>query len=401
MQKYRYIILGAGPAGLGFAHMLKDLGMQSFLVVEKEAVAGGLCRSEEVDGAPLDIGGGHFLDLKRPEVLKLLFRFMKRSEWTKFKRISKINLRGTLVDYPLEANLWQLSLDDQLDFIESIAQAGCVNQLPMPDSFEEWISWKLGKRIAEEYMLPYNRKLWSADLNELGTYWLHKLPDVSFRKTLKSCIEKKASASFPAHQYFLYPRNFGYGEVWKRMGAALKDKLITNTPVTSIDIASRTVNGCFKADRIITTIPWTSWLHIADVPREIRSHITKLQYASIDIEYHAENHSCRAHWLYEPDESLPYHRMLFRNMFCRGSRGHWTETNSSRAVARIPWRYRNEYAYPLNTRKKPEAIMKIIRWAEKKQIFGLGRWGTWEHINSDDAVSAGMEAAMRLCRKEN
>ena len=147
MQKYRYIILGAGPAGLGFAHMLKDLGMQSFLVVEKEAVAGGLCRSEEVDGAPLDIGGGHFLDLKRPEVLKLLFRFMKRSEWTRFKRISKINLRGTLIDYPLEANLWQLSLDDQLDFIESIAQAGCVNQLPMPKSFEEWISWKLGKRI--------------------------------------------------------------------------------------------------------------------------------------------------------------------------------------------------------------------------------------------------------------
>ncbi len=46
-----------------------------------------------------------------------------------------------------------------------------------------WIRWKLGERIAEEYMLPYNRKIWSVDLDSLGTYWLYKLSDVSFRKT--------------------------------------------------------------------------------------------------------------------------------------------------------------------------------------------------------------------------
>ena len=64
MNNMKYLILGAGPAGLTFARMLKDRGENSFVVLEKEAEAGGLCRSTEVDGSPFDIGGGHFLDVK-------------------------------------------------------------------------------------------------------------------------------------------------------------------------------------------------------------------------------------------------------------------------------------------------------------------------------------------------
>lgn len=56
----KYLILGAGPAGLTFANQLKQLGETSFLVVEKEKNAGGLCRSTIVDEKPFDIGGGAF-----------------------------------------------------------------------------------------------------------------------------------------------------------------------------------------------------------------------------------------------------------------------------------------------------------------------------------------------------
>ena len=45
MEKVKYLILGAGPAGLTFANRLKQSGEDSFLVVEKETEAGGLCRS--------------------------------------------------------------------------------------------------------------------------------------------------------------------------------------------------------------------------------------------------------------------------------------------------------------------------------------------------------------------
>ena len=66
MEKVKYLILGAGPAGLTFANRLKELSEDSFLVLEKEQEAGGLCRSVMVDGSPFDIGGGHFLDVRIP-----------------------------------------------------------------------------------------------------------------------------------------------------------------------------------------------------------------------------------------------------------------------------------------------------------------------------------------------
>ena len=69
-------MLGAGPAGLTFANKLLQTGEDSFIVIEKETEAGGLCRSIKVDGSPFDIGGGHFLDVRRPHVNEFLFRFM-------------------------------------------------------------------------------------------------------------------------------------------------------------------------------------------------------------------------------------------------------------------------------------------------------------------------------------
>ena len=80
MEHVKYLILGAGPAGLTFARRLLDKGETSFLVLEKENCAGGLCRSINVDGAPFDIGGGHFLDIRRPKVNDFLFQFMPKEE---------------------------------------------------------------------------------------------------------------------------------------------------------------------------------------------------------------------------------------------------------------------------------------------------------------------------------
>jgi len=396
MRNYKYVILGAGPTGLSVAHTLRRLGEDSFLLLEQESVPGGLCRSENVDKKPLDIGGGHFLDVKQADVLDFLFRFMPRSEWQEYTRISRINLRGKEIDYPLEANLWQLPITDRLDFLESIARAGCVSGSPAPKAFDEWITWKLGDRIAEEYMLPYNRKIWSTDLNELSTYWLYKLPDVSFRETLQSCLEGKPTGTLPAHGTFLYPKKYGYGEVWRRMGETLGEKMLISTPVTSIDIENRIINDEFCAKKIISTIPWTVWPKVANVPESIKSRISRLRYVSIDVDYHPENLTSNAHWIYEPDERLAYHRILCRNNFCRGSRGYWTETNAKRAAVQDGFHYRKEYAYPLNTKDKPEAIVDILFWAEQNHILGLGRWGTWEHMNSDVAVAAGIAAAEQI-----
>jgi protoporphyrinogen oxidase len=398
MNSKRFVILGAGPSGLAIAHALADRGVprDEVVVLEKEGTPGGLCRSLTVDGAPLDIGGGHFLDMRRREVLEFVFRFMPRDEWQQFDRVSKIRIRGCEIDHPLEANLWQLPVEVQADFLESIAQAGCVRGEPMPESFAAWIRWKLGERIAEEYMLPYNRKIWSMDPDLLGTYWLHKLPNVSFRETLLSCLQGKPHGALPAHGTFLYPRCFGYGELWRRMGEALGEGLVTGCGVTSLDIASRTVNGRWRAETIVSTIPWTLWPQWSALPAELAAAIGVLRNAPIDVDYHAETLDSDSHWTYEPDESVPHHRYLLRANFAAGARGYWTETNANRSKPTSSVRFHNEFAYPVNTLGKPEAVEKILAWGKSNRIFGLGRWGRWEHMNSDVAVAEALQMAATL-----
>lgn len=398
IKNYKYLILGAGPSGLTLANALVMAGTprSEICVIEKRSVAGGLCRSEVVDGAPLDIGGGHFLDVKRKEVLDFVFLFMPREEWGLYDRVSKIRIRGMEVDHPLEANLWQFPSEVQADYLESIAQAGCVRGEKMPESFAAWINWKLGERIAQEYMLPYNRKIWSMDPDQLGTYWLYKLPNVSFRETLLSCLEGKPLGSLPAHGTFLYPKEFGYGEVWRRMGEALGDSLVTNCAVEQIDLATRTVNGRWRADTIVSTIPWTLWNGYCKLPKEISGAIGSLKNASIDVDYHPETLKSRAHWVYEPDESISYHRLLLRSNFVPGARGYWTEANAARSPQSDVVRFHNEFAYPINSLGKPEAVEKIIAWGRSNNIVGLGRWGRWEHMNSDIAVAEALQMASEL-----
>jgi protoporphyrinogen oxidase len=396
MRHVRFCILGAGPSGLAFATALARAGCDSFVVLEKEPEAGGLCRSAMVDGAPLDVGGGHFLDLRRRPVLDHLFRYLPEEEWQAFDRVAKIRLRGVEVDHPLEGNLWQLPLAAQVDFLESIAQAGCVRGAAEPNVFEDWVPWKLGERIAEEYMLPYNRKIWSMPLSSLGNGWLHKLPAVSFRETLQSCLERSAGGNLPAHGRFLYPRKTGYGEVWRRMGASLGDRLVCGYSLQSIDIARRTIDGAIQADTIVSTIPWPIWCTVAVLPEPIRAAIDGLEHTSIVVDYQPENLPSPAHWIYEPDESLPHHRQLLRHNFVAGSRGHWTETNARRARPVSSPRFVNDYAYPVATAKRDKAIATLLAWSRANGIVGLGRWGTWEHINSDVAVEAGLACAREL-----
>ena len=140
MNRVKYLILGAGPAGLTLANRLKEMGEDSFFVLEKEEEAGGLCRSTMVDGTPFDIGGGHFLDVRRPKVNEFLFQFMPESEWNIFDRDSRIVVKGEEIGHPMEANIWQMSVDRQVEYLISISQAGCNRNEPMPTAFTEWIN---------------------------------------------------------------------------------------------------------------------------------------------------------------------------------------------------------------------------------------------------------------------
>ncbi len=409
MEKVKYLILGAGPSGLTFANQLKRNGIDSFLVVEMEQEAGGLCRSVMVDGAPLDIGGGHFLDVRKKHVNDFLFQFMPQEEWDIYERDSRIVVNGNVINSPIEANIWQMKLDDQVAYLKSIAVAGCNLQQEKPEKFTEWIYWKLGEKIAKDYMIPYNQKMFGADLELLGTYWLEKLPDVSFEETLRSCLAHQAYGKQPAHAKFYYPKQYGYGELWLRMADNVKEHMIYGKKAYSIDCHTKIVkassdNGdqeTFQAEKIITTIPWTSFEEIVGMPEELLQGIRMLRYSSIQVEYFPEKIDSEAHWIYFPAAELPYHRILVRHNFCPNSKGYWTETNKERIADRSGknhFCHMNEYAYPLNTIDKPQFMEKLLGWSVACGIYGLGRWGEHQHYNSDVVVEKSLLLSKELLR---
>ena len=395
-----YLVLGGGVSGLSFAARLKQSGINDVIVLEKENEVGGLCRSMNIDGSPLDIGGGHFLDMRNSRVLEFLFQFMDLGKWNKFSRISKIDSPYMTIDYPYEANIWQFPIDVQVEYLKSIASAGCNTGQKMPEKFSSWIEWKLGRKIAEDYMLPYNKKIFSMDLDELGSYWLYKLPDVSFEDTLRSCLEHEPAGRLPAHGEFYYPKNHGYGELWLSIGRYLGDSVKTGVTIEQVDFENKTVNGEFRANKIINTVPWHELSGNSDMPASIAVLVSDLRYSGIDVDYHSKSLESDAQWIYVPDIETPHHRKLLRSNFLPGSRGYWTETNSLRNVGNSEFRHTNKYAYPVNTINKPAQIKNVLDWAAVKGVYGLGRWGEWEHMNSDVAVARAIDLAISMINGE-
>lgn len=398
METFDYLILGGGPAGLTFANLLREkLPQVSFLVLEKEEEAGGLCRSKDVDGAALDIAGGHFLDVRRPEVNRFLFTFMPREEWNLFDRDSRIDMGTYEIGHPFEANIWQMPQTEQVKYLKSIAVAGCNLGVPMPERFVEWVTWKLGEMVAEEYMLPYNSKMFGGDLESLGTYWLNKLPNVSFEETLLSCLNRRPYGTQPGHAQFYYPKRYGYGELWKRMGNALGDHILYRMAVVRLNPETKTVTcqdgSAFQGKHIITTIPWRSIQEYEECREDITKSIAGLRSTGTQIRYVPENLDTKAHWIYVPAPEISYHRILVRHNFCAGSRGYWVETNLDRVTDEGgEYAFRNDYTYPLNTIDKPGIMAALLPYMRERGIYGLGRWGEHEHYNSDLTV----ERAMRL-----
>ena len=82
---YNYIIIGAGITGVTAARQLPQSGVERILVLEAGPEIGGLCRTKNIRGhVSLDVGGGHFLCTKHPEVYDFIFEHLAKSEFNHF-----------------------------------------------------------------------------------------------------------------------------------------------------------------------------------------------------------------------------------------------------------------------------------------------------------------------------
>jgi protoporphyrinogen oxidase len=93
------VILGGGPAGLTAAYELSNLGIEC-VVLERDAVVGGLARTVEHKGFRFDIGGHRFYT--KVSLVQQMWRDILGDDFLTCKRLSRIYYKSRFFQYPLE-----------------------------------------------------------------------------------------------------------------------------------------------------------------------------------------------------------------------------------------------------------------------------------------------------------
>ncbi|MGE0449030.1 MAG: NAD(P)/FAD-dependent oxidoreductase [Vicinamibacterales bacterium] len=398
MQSLDVVIVGAGITGVAVARLLQQAGVDDCLVLEAEPEAGGLCRTRAIDGHVLDIGGGHLLCSKYQEVYDFIFQHLPESEFNRFERVSKIALGDEVIDYPIEYNLWQLPVDQQVPYLISCVRAGELDGSRAPANFKEWVRWKLGNQIADGYMIPYNQKIWGVDPEELDVDWLEKIPKYDLARVVRACLERRADAALmPSHQTFYYPKVGGFQTVFDSLHAPVRDKVLLNTPLTRLrrDGDDWIVNDAYRAPLVITTIPWRVLHSTTDGALPLEHELRCLQTSALAVTLHEEPYAHDRHWTYVPDPGTPHHREFYIRNFAPHSapNGIFRETNGRRfrPVRGAIYAHHNEHAYPIPVRGHAAASETVRSAYAEVGVLGVGRWGQHRYYNSDVCIREAMK----------
>lgn len=404
-----YLIIGAGISGISLGRILQSAGNNNFVILEAEDEAGGLCRTKIVDNHIFDIGGGHSLCTPYQQVYDFVFAHIAKSEFNFFERVSKIHLDGHILDYPIEANLWQLPLEKQVEYLISAIRSGETAGLSAPKNYEEWIHWKLGDEIAASYMLPYNNKLWGVPSAVMDIDWLYKIPRLNVQEILKRCLNKSSGHdTIPNHPVFYYPKTGGFQTLFESIYQHVAPSVILKQPVVKLTYRNNfwSINDTYEARCVINTAPWPSLYDALGSPNHLEKDFAKLIHNSLVFSLWEEEYQHNWHWSYYPDSSIEYHRRFYICNFAPHSRpgGIFSETNLKRwpnkgskwASNKKPiYEHINEFAYPIPVCGYLQAITNILDYYADKKLFGLGRWGQWQYLDADVCI----KEAMKLSRK--
>ncbi|MBA2607978.1 MAG: NAD(P)-binding protein, partial [Actinobacteria bacterium] len=155
----KIVIIGAGPAGLTAAYQLAQ-GARPSVVLESDAVVGGISRTVERDGWRFDIGGHRFFT-KVKAVEDFWHEILAPEDFLMRPRMSRIFYQGKYFDYPLKPMnaLGNLGVIEAIRCLISYAWAQ-VRPPRDQSNFEGWVSARFGYRLYRIFFKTYTEKLW-------------------------------------------------------------------------------------------------------------------------------------------------------------------------------------------------------------------------------------------------
>lgn len=395
-------VIGAGISGLSIAKMLsrKQYEVEVF---EAKDVIGGIAKTEQVNGVTYHKTGGHCFNSKYQEVLDFVFSIYPAEKWNKVERIAKIYFKERFVSYPIEFSLKEIFEFDQ-DLVFKIIEDLFAKNDFEPNNLEEWFIDKFGRTLAEEYFIPYNRKIWGKDLSSMSYEWVHdKLPIPNKREIVKSLL-KEAKDDMP-HAFFYYPKTNDQFDFISALAEGLKIKL--NYNIESIECVNNywVLNGAEKFDTVISTVPMNLLLNlIKNTPDKILRAAEKLEYNKITTMLWEAEPTTNT-WTYFPSKDTIFHRHIHIGNFFKPQKNHIiTEAmgnvsedcmiKEGRKFKHLikPLSYNvSDHAYVVYDENYTYSKKVILDYLNEINLHTLGRFGEWEYYNMDLCIKSSLE----------
>ena len=439
MRFVDFLIIGAGPTGLGASNRLQELGIHDFLILESNSYVGGLSASfKDRAGFTWDVGG-HILFSKYPYFNQLMDTLMGE-ELLEHKRRALIRVAGDWIDYPLQDNIAQLSDDLAQECLQGIIRARSDNRIA--HNFKEWVQKTFGDGISRIFMNPYNRKVWTFPLHLMDYQWIKDRVSIPDLEQLK---QKTISGSKPngwgPNNSFSYPLYGGIGEIFRRLSRRFSGRLLRNHKVTKVDTLQRvvtTLNGRqFTYGKLLNTSPLDKF--VKDVIRPIQPGIVdaakllrhnSVAIVGIGLDMIIDK---RASWMYFPESSCPFYRVTNLHNYsphitpnsrrysafmaeisysgqnsidynCLEERavkglidaGLFPKEKARNIISR--WGMSSEYGYPIPCLDRDRILTMIQPYLEDRNVYSRGRFGGWKYEvgNMDHSLMQGVEWVERM-----
>ncbi|MEU9123523.1 FAD-dependent oxidoreductase [Streptomyces sp. NPDC048506] len=444
LQPGRIVILGAGPCGLACADELDRLGHRNWTVLEAAPIVGGLA-SSVVDraGFTWDLGG-HVVFSHFGEFDRLLDELFAPHELLHHDRSSYIRFRDGWVPYPFQQHLHCLPHADAEECLRTLTHACRHREQSLPNGadFATWLQARYGSGLVERFLAPYNTKVWAISPEKMSASWVaERVAPVDLDEILGAFYGIKApTPRWGPNATFAFPAHGGTGEIWRRLGARLGNRVRTCARAVSISPDARLVRlesgEAVPYDQLVATLPLDRLTTMTSTaPPDVRQAARQLQHttvAMVGLGYRAPTLDERS-WFYFPQDDVPFYRATNFSKYAPANvpggdttaYSSWmTETsvmpgtrvnqrdlvNASDAALRrhclvpglaelasahvetIP------YAYPIPTLDRDDALALTVPWLEAQRIYPRGRFGTWRYEigNMDHAVKMGIDIARRL-----
>jgi protoporphyrinogen oxidase len=431
MSKKRIIIIGSGLAGVSAGYHLAEYDP---IVLEKEAVLGGLCRSFTQDGFTFDCTG-HLIHLRNAYTKELVSTLLPDAFYSHERRAA-IYSKSTTTPYPFQANTYGLPPEVVKECVIGFVESMKASTNGGPKNFHDWVLQTFGTGIANHFMLPYNEKFWKQDLRTITSDWVSwSIPKPTLEEVVNGALGL-TNKGMGYNPKFIYPKVGGIDCLPQALAKSIR-RLRTKEAVEYIDPKKKYVRLMSGAeepyDYLISTMPLpVAFRMLKDTPDALIAAAQKLQTISvlnINLGVNRPNISDQ-HWIYFPEDQYIFSRIGFPMNFSRsvapdGSSSIYIEIthpphhkmnvdemlersildlqrckilhNSDRVLTCHSIDIK--FAYVVFDEHRQKHLKDLIAYLESREIHAAGRYGVWDYYSMEDSILSGKKAAEAIASR--